>query len=244
MSLLSFFTLNYSAQMLIIGHRGASGYEPENTLRSFSKAISMGVDIIELDVHACATGELVIHHDDNVHRTTNGRGNVANMTFTDLRQLKIAGSEQIPTLSEVINLVDKQVPINIELKGLDVAKPVAELIKKYMLRGWKGDDFIVSSFNHAQVREFKSLCPTIKTGLLFSRKEIPSKIISIAQKHQANFIGLDTKTVTKDLVQIAHQAKFSVFVWTVNNKKTAYKLRSYNVDGIFTNYPDRVKNNT
>ena len=120
--LLVFTSQNYS--FLIIGHRGACGYEPENTLVSFARAVNMGVDMIELDVYACKTGELVVHHDDTVDRMTNGHGNVIDMSFAELRSLKVAGIEQIPTLSEVIDLIDHKVPIDIELKGPGTAKPI------------------------------------------------------------------------------------------------------------------------
>jgi len=228
------------ANMLIVGHRGACGYEAENTLKSFQRAIDMGVSMIELDVYVCKTGELVIMHDDDVDRTTNGNGHVVDMTFDQLRALKIDGTEQIPTLQEVIDLVGRKIPINIELKGPGTAKPVAALVKKYLAAGWKTGDFVISSFDHKQVAEFKLLHPTVKTGALFEPWDTSPKMIKAVEKCKADFIGLDLKAVTSDLVKLAHDAGFTVLVWTVNDKASADKMRAFKVDGIFSNYPDRV----
>jgi len=239
--ILSFASLYASSPtMKIIGHRGACGYAPENTLSSFQLALDMSVDMVELDVFVCATGELVVIHDDTVDRTTNGHGNVEDMTFTQLRSLIVEGKEQIPTLQEVIELVNRRVPINIELKGADTAQPVAQLLKKYLAQGWAMQDFIISSFDYKQVREFKKLCPTIKIGILLPWQNMPIDLVTIAQRYQADFIGIDVKVITKKMVSRAHQAGFLIFVWTVNDKKTADKLRSLNVDGIFSEYPDQV----
>ncbi len=237
---LTFFTSNIASNMMIIGHRGACGYEPENTLLSFQKALDLNVAMVELDVYVCATGELVITHDDDVHITTNGFGKVIEMSLCDLQKLKVKDKGQIPTLQEVIELIDRQIPINIELKGPGTAEPVAKLLQKYLQNGWQEKDFVISSFDHNQVAEFKKLCPKIKTGILFSWKNTPSNIAEIALYYGANFIGLDLKAVTQNLVNVAHDAGYPVFVWTVNDTATAHIMRTFKVDGIFSNYPDLV----
>jgi len=155
------------ADLYIIGHRGACGYEPENTLSSFGRAVDMGVRMIELDVYVCKTGELVVMHDDEVDRTTNGHGHVVDMTFEQLRDLVVEGKEKIPTLQEVIELIDRRIPINIELKGPGTATAVAILVQQYLAHGWTADHFVISSFDHQQVATFKKLCPNIKTGVCF-----------------------------------------------------------------------------
>lgn len=239
--LCSLFSFVYAREMLIVGHRGACGYQPENTLISFQHALDLGVKRIELDVYICKTGQLVVHHDDTVDRVTSGHGNVIDMTFAQLRSLRVGGQAQIPTLSEVIDLVDKKISINIELKGPGTAKPVAKLLKKYLKKGWHNSDFLISSFDHAQLLQFKKLLPKIQIGILFKRKNMPKNIVASAQAYHANFIGLDLKAVTSELINAAHQADLPVFVWTVNDKQTADKMRAMSVDGIFSNYPDLVK---
>jgi glycerophosphoryl diester phosphodiesterase len=236
--LLALSTMYIHSTMIIIGHRGACGYEPENTLRSFQRALDLGVAMVELDVYACKTGQLVITHDDDVSITTDGVGSVTDMSFDALRALKVNSIGQIPTLDEVIELVARRIPINIELKGPCTARPVAELIKEYREIGWSSSDFVVSSFDHQQVGEFKKLCPDVKAGVLC--EDMSQDIVAIAQEHQAHFIGLDLEAVTEDLVQLAHAAGFLVYVWTVNEKQAADVMRTFHVDGIFSDCPDRV----
>ena len=110
--------------ILKIGHRGAAGLEPENTLRSFGKAISLGVDAVEFDLHKCKTGELVAIHDSSVNRTTNGIGLVADLTLAELKLLDAGAEETIPTFSEILDFINKRVKVFIEIKE----KGIAELI--------------------------------------------------------------------------------------------------------------------
>ena len=134
--------------MLRIGHRGACGYEPENTLRSFNHAIQLGVDIVELDVHICQSGEIMVIHDIKVDRTTNGTGFVGDKTLDELKTLDAGKGEQIPTLQEVLDQINRRVKVNIELKGNSTAKPVLKLLEKYIKEaGWSYNDFLISSFN-------------------------------------------------------------------------------------------------
>src|SRR3990167_11327492 len=135
---------DYFQNMLKIGHRGACGYAPENTLKSFQRAIDLGVDMIELDVQLCKSGELVVIHDDTVNRTTDGSGFVKKIKLKNLKKLDAGEEERIPTLEEILNLVDRRVKVNIELKGPKTAKPVLKLIDEYIkTKGWNIDDFII-----------------------------------------------------------------------------------------------------
>src|ERR1700691_2371330 len=99
--------------MLVIAHRGASGYEPENTLASFKKALEIGVDGIELDVHLSKDGNVMVIHDSWVNRTTNGIGRVENKTLKELQKLDAGNGEKIPTLQEVLDVINRKVLINI-----------------------------------------------------------------------------------------------------------------------------------
>src|SRR5262245_29681827 len=120
---------------LCIGHRGARGYEPENTLLSFRKALALGAPCIELDVFAVG-GQLVVFHDDRLERTTNGKGFLLEHSFEELRRLDAGKGEKIPTLSEVFAAVDRRAGINIELKGRNTAKPVADFVSRMRTEGW------------------------------------------------------------------------------------------------------------
>src|SRR3989344_4626849 len=130
------------SRVLRIAHRGASGHKPENTLAAFAKALEIGVDIIELDVRVCKTGELVVFHDMALERTTNGNGLVADTSLEELKKLDAGGGEQVPTLKEVIDLVNKRVVLNIEMKGKGVVEQLATILKGYLNNGHPRELFI------------------------------------------------------------------------------------------------------
>ncbi len=156
-------------KLFCFGHRGACGHEPENTIRSVRKALALGADGVEVDVYF-VDGQLVVIHDDTLERTTNGRGRVAGKTFACLRSLDAGLGEKIPTLAEIFDAVNRRAVINVELKGPHTATPVVALITGYVNRhGWRFDDFLVSSFDHAQLREAKQLCPEIRIGALIEK---------------------------------------------------------------------------
>ena len=190
-----------------VGHRGAMGYEPENTLRSFKKALELGVDMIEFDVYVCKSGELVVIHDDTLERTTNGKGLVIEKTLAELKELDAGKEEKIPTLEEIMDLADKKVKINIELKGDNTAKPVLNMIEKYVdEKGWKYDDFLVSSFNHGELKNFKELNPKIKTGILVEEKnpyQLASAIVNL----------MENKMLQKKLIKNAISRIKNAYSW-------------------------------
>lgn len=221
-----------------IGHRGACGYEPENTLASFEYAIKLRVDMIEFDVMQCKTGEIVVIHDDTVDRTTNGHGFVKDLTLKELRKLDAGDEQQIPTLQEVLELVKRKCKVNIELKGTSIAQKVADIIQDYIkTKNWLHSDFLVSSFDFVELKKFKEVCSHVAVSLLFYE---PEDYIKIAQAYNANFIGLDMSLVTKDVLDAAHQNNIKVLVYTVNDLLEIKNLKDLGVDGIFSDYPDRL----
>lgn len=222
-----------------VGHRGAMGYEPENTLRSFKKALDLGIDMIELDVHICKTGELVVIHDETVDKTTNGKGPAAEKTLAELKELNAGDGEKIPTLEEVLDLVDKKAEVNIELKGNNTAEPVSNIIEKYVEeKGWNYEDFLVSSFNHNELKKFKDLNPKMKTGLLV--EEIPDGFINFAEKFNAHSVNVPLKLLNQEFVEDAHKRGLKVYVWAANESNEIEKAKSLNVDYICSNFPDKI----
>lgn len=218
---------------ICIGHRGASGHAPENTLKSFKLAIEMGCPWIELDVYV-VEGELIVIHDDVVDRTTDGTGSVMALSLDYLRTLDAGDNEQIPTLREVIELVDHRAGINIELKGPNTALPVCTLLDELCALEWHASEFLLSSFNH---RELALGDEIYRRGALF-RKEIDD-YFERTQRLGAYSINLSSKIVTQSVVEQAHKEGLKVFVYTVNQKEDMEKLKQMGVDGVFTNYPDR-----
>ncbi len=221
------------SDFICFGHRGASGYEPENTLSSFEKALALGCPWIELDVYFVG-GELLVIHDDFLERTTNGKGEVMDSGLYYLRSLDAGNGQQIPTLEEVAELVDGRCGINIELKGPDTAKP-ASVFAAALCRGyWQEDQFLFSSFNH---KELALTDPSFRRGALFHKK---ADYFERAEKLGAYSINLSRKLVSNKLVKECHQRNFKVFVYTVNEPKDIEQMVDMGVDGVFCDYPDRV----
>ncbi len=223
--------------MLCIGHRGAMGHEPENTLLSIKKALALKVDAVEIDVYN-VEDNLIVIHDRTLSRTTNGTGYVEEYSFEQLRSLDAGKGEKIPTLQEVFDTVNQQAIINIELKGSNTARLVSNLIREYINQGWTEADFIVSSFNHYELIRVKTLYPALKTGMLIYG--LPWEYLKIAQKLQANIVIAGLDFVTSDLVNSVHQQNLLAWVYTVNEPTDISRMQELKVDGIFTNYPERV----
>jgi glycerophosphoryl diester phosphodiesterase len=228
-------------KMKIIGHRGAVGYEPENTLRSISTAITLGADMIEVDVLVLPSGQIILMHDDRVDRTTNGQGLTLDIDFNALRKLDAGKGERIPTLQEAIDLIDGRVPLVIELKNPGSAQPVAQLLEQYLDQGWQADRFIVSSFNHPELRSFKILLPSIDTAaLLYS---IPLDYAGCCMSLGANIIAPATDIVTSEFVADAHQRGllFYAWVWQSVYEEETRRLYAMGVDGIYTDFVDKTR---
>lgn len=224
--------------MIKIGHRGAMGYAPENTLLSFKKAIPL-CDMVELDVYVCKTGEVIVFHDHRLERCTNGTGLVMDKTFTELQALDAGEGEQIPTLAEVLELVDNQVAINIELKGPGTAQPVFQVVNQFIKDGrYTLDRFVISSFNHPELNQFKALAPEASIGCLISC--IPADLAAIAESVQAEYLNVCGEFISQELVDDAHRRGLKVMVWTVNEIDDIAYIKGLGVDGIFSNYPDRL----
>ena len=231
--------MNLINKILKIGHRGAMGHEPENTMRSFKKAVELNVDAIELDVYVCKTGELVVIHDDKVDRTTNGTGYTEDKTFAELRQLDAGKGELIPTLEEVLDFVDKRVIVNIELKGRNTAFTTYQVIDQYIKNyGWSELDFIVSSFDHHELNKFKHLYPQVPIGVLI--EGIPLSYSNCAVELNAQSINLSINFFNQDFVNDAHKKGLKVYVYTVNDHDDISKVKKLNIDGIFCNFPERL----
>ena len=224
--------------MLCFGHRGARGHEPENTLRSVRRALELGADGIEVDVHFTA-GELLVIHDETLERTTDGKGRVAAQTFAYLRSLDAGQGERIPTLAEVCELVNRRAVINVELKGAGTAAPVAALIAGYVHgRGWSQENFLVSSFDHQQLETARSLLPDLRLGVLSLR---PSRAVAeFAGRLGAWSLHPHLRQVTAKLVNDAHRRGLKVIVFTVNTAEEIARCRELGVDGVFSDFPERV----
>ena len=234
--------------VLIIAHRGFSGAAPENTLSAFRKAIEADSDMIELDVHLSGDGEVVVIHDDTLDRTTTGRGRVSDYTLEELKRLD-AGSwfgrafagERIPALKEVLELCQDRLQVNIELKAGGLGKPVIDLSDRSLReveRAGMADHVLFSSFDLAAIKRIQMKKPGIPVALITARPW--NSPAGLAREVCFTILNCRSKTLNRNNLSKAHQEGLRVNVWTVNTEKEMAHFVSMGVDGIITNYPDRL----
>ena len=226
--------------MLIFAHRGVSGHFPENTLMAFQSALDAQCQAIELDVYALQN-QLVVIHDRQLARTTNGEGNLEDHTLESLSALDAGRGESVPTLWQVLQLVANKVVLNIELKGADTAELLIALLAKAQ-QELKLDlsTIVVSSFNHRLLQQLRKLHPTLALGVLIAHRPLDNA--AIASQLDACCLNCDRGFVDAELINDAHQRGIKVYVYTVNDAREARELAKIGVDGIFCNYPQEAQN--
>ncbi|HZQ99771.1 MAG TPA: glycerophosphodiester phosphodiesterase family protein [Chloroflexota bacterium] len=218
---------------IVVGHRGASAYAPENTLASFELALQQGADMVECDVHLSRDGRPVVIHDHTLDRTTGGSGPVAALAADELRSLGV------PTLDELLDWCQGRIPLSVELKNGPVfyeglAERVVDLIQA---RGMLDQTNLIS-FDHQAIRRAKELAPTISAGVLFAARLVDAP--AVAHAAWADVVLPQAGFATPDVVDQAHQAGLAISVWTVDEPALAVELADRGVDAIATNRPDRI----
>ncbi len=222
-------------EFMIIGHRGAAGYEPENTLLSFRKAIDIGVDWIEFDLHRSADGHLVVIHDDTVDRTTDGHGKVRDMTLEELKKLDAGKGQQIPTLQEVIDLARGRVKMIAEIKQEGIEVELLDLIDRNDIV----NSCMVSSFFGYAIRRCKEFHPQLQTAAIFSHLPIDFRVMSLDIMADALFLRKDI--ASQALVEECHKNGFNVCIWNEDTPEEIRKYADMEPDFMSSNYPDRLK---
>ena len=231
--------------MLTIGHRGARGYIAENTLESIQKALDLNVDGIEIDVFRCASGEIVVFHDKKLKRLTGHNGLIEETTFEELKNILVAGRYRIPTLQQVIEKINGRILLNVELKGENTAIPTATILKQYLSDSQSDiKKLIVSSKNWKELTLFKNQNTNIPIGVLshyniFLEKGVDA-IIEKGRELSALAIHPKFSILNKKAIDRMHSAGFLVYSWTINSPKDIQKAIKLGVDGIITDFPDRV----
>ena len=222
----------------VIGHRGARGHAPENTLLGIDTGIRLGAHWIEIDVQH-HDGELWLMHDLTLERTTNGRGRLTAHRAAGLRRLDAGRGEPIPTLPEAMDLIEQRAGLNIELKTWNgCAAAVANCLRDYLADGWPANRLMVSSFHLPELWEFKQLLPEVPTAVLYCG--VPLDWAGVATEIGARALNLSDEFVDEKLLADAHARGLRVNVYTVNDPAELAQLRAIGVDGIFTDYPDRA----
>lgn len=213
-----------------IAHRGASGLEPENTLRAFRLAEELGADGLELDLRVTADHQLAVIHDVTVGRTTNGFGPIRTKTLAELRRLDAGMGEQIPTFQEVI--AQTTLPIQAELKTREAAKYLLPLLSRdHLLQRIRP-----ISFDARVVRRIKAQAPELEVGLIAARAS--ARIVERALWARASLISLGVTALTAESVEMCRQANLKVSVWTVDDPAQMRRVIQLGVDAIVTNRPD------
>ena len=227
-------------ETMVIGHRGAMGHETENTLASVQKALDLGVDMIEIDVFKVRSGEIVVFHDETLERLSNAGGRIEDYNIFDLKKVTLDGNHKIPMLQDVLKLIDHKVPLNIELKGAGTADRVNFIIEYYVKeRGWKLEDFLISSFNWNELRDMRKLNKNIAIAVLTEGN--PIEAIPMAKELGAVAINPHYKMLTKENVEEIKGEGFKIYTYTVNEPEDIEKIQDLGVDGIFTNFPERLR---
>jgi glycerophosphoryl diester phosphodiesterase len=227
-------------------HRGAMSYAPENTFASFERALDLGADIVELDVHLSADGEVVVIHDHDLAHTTDGQGVVGDLTLAELKRLdagrhcgpEFAG-QQIPTLDEVLAWGRGRCVLDVEIKGgpwpyLGIEQKVVDLVRRHEMV----DQVIIISFDHRRIAQVKALAPEIAAGTLF--RCCPVDLVAVGLAAGANAILPPWFYVNAEIVERAHAAGLSVHPWETRDPHEIDRLIGLGVDSICSNQPDLV----
>jgi len=261
LALFSFLVLNAQTggerKPLVIAHRGASGYAPENTLASFDKALEMGADVIELDVHQTLDSVVIVMHDEKLDRTSDKSGLIKNYLWADIKNADAGGwfsaqfaGEHIPTLEEIIRHISGRAKLLIEIKKggkyyPGIERRTFEIIKACHAESW----CMIQSFSDAAVNNFLALHSNLPVYKLAVGNIPCLPLYHDGHAHWGSVLKYKAVTgvnpyrnfARKRLIRKLHERGQQIFVWTVNEEKQIQKFTKRGVDGIITNFPDRVK---
>jgi glycerophosphoryl diester phosphodiesterase len=236
-----------SGKVLVIGHRGAAGHAPENTMASFQKGLELGADLIELDIHMTRDGALVVMHDGDVSRTTDGRGRIKEMTLAQVRELDAGAwfdprfrGERVPILSEVLEWARGRIPLVIEIKGDPLpARGIEEELLGMLRTRDMVDSVMAISFHHPSVRRLKELEPARATGILYTGRLVDP--VAAARAALADSVRPAWSYWTREDVEAVHAAGLSASAWNADDEPVMEYLVSLGIDSIGANYPDRLR---
>jgi len=235
-----------NAQTKIIAHRGFSSIAPENTLSAFQKAIEIGADYFELDIHKTKDGEIVVIHDASVDRTSsnNTKGEIAKMTTDDLANVKVGyekkfkmkfKNEKLPTLKEALELARGKIKVCIEVKVYGVEKEVMQIINEVGVN----DGVIIFSFYYPVIARIRHLDKSIPT--LYLKGKATQLDLDYAAAIEANAIGVGSgMRITKEFLDYAHDNGIEVWQWTVDDENKMKQLIDLGIDGLITNFPNKA----
>lgn len=230
----------------VIAHRGGRMWAPENTMAAFRKSLELGVDGIELDVQRCASGELVVIHDEDLERTTNGVGLVADINYDEIHRLS-AGlwfdsefrDEKVPLLSEVFDLIGGKLTINVEIKNSPVSYPgIEEELLELLSAYGHSDKIIISSFDHFVLERLKNLDNSLNLALLVDA--VLLDMPQYAERVGAKYFHPCFSSCREEVIEEAHSAALKVNAWTVNKRREWSMALKMGIDGLVTDDPEQL----
>lgn len=228
---------------IVIAHRGASGHEPENTIRAFELGISQGAQMIELDLHLSRDRRVVVIHDDDLSRTTNRSGRIAELSLAEIRLADAGKGERVPTLEETIETARNRVELYLEIKDAGAGAETVRVVRDLAFTS----EALIASFDLRLMRKLRNEVRDIRLGLIVGLPTLSSfsmsrETIPWALSRRLNFDVLSIETVLCQpmLVDRVKRKGRKLYVWTANDQNAYQKVVSCDVDGIVTNYPDRL----
>lgn len=224
-----------SGSFLLVGHRGAPVYEPENTCRSFFKAIECGATAIEFDVRRTVDGIPVVIHDEGLERLVGEKKRVSEISFSELYKYKVKGKARVPTLNEVLALAKDRVALDIEIKTLGVEEDVVDSVDEFELH----DSVLITSFLPGVLKMVKNIDDSLRLGILVD--EWDDEYLDIASELEVHAILPKHDGLTRELIEKIKSAGYSIVTWTVNDPDRAWELLSMGVDGIITDDPCKLR---
>jgi glycerophosphoryl diester phosphodiesterase len=220
--------------MVRVGHRGAAGHAPENTLSAIRKGIALGADFIEVDVQRSRDGRLVVMHDRLVDRTTNGSGLVEEMSWKELQRLDAGGGERVPDLQAALAEIEGRAGAMLEVKAAGIGTEVWRAVRSARFRG----PVVYASFFHAEVLAIRELDAAAQTMALL--EGVPVSGADFALAARATLVGLAHDFATAEFVSELHAARLGVWMYTLNEPRLIARAIGLGADGVISDYPELV----
>ncbi len=220
--------------LLRIGHRGAGGHAPENTLAAIERGIALHAHLVEFDVQATNDGWLVLLHDATLDRTTNGHGPIANQFWSNVKQLTCDGGQPLPLLADALRAASSRTGVMIEIKAEGTARQISRTVQEVQFSG----PVIYASFFHDELLAIRREHPKAQTMALI--EAIPVNRTAFATDAQATHVGVAFETLTPSFLKALHDRALRVFVYTVNDPADIQTAKAMGVDGIISDYPERL----
>jgi len=220
--------------LLRIGHRGAGGHAPENTLAAIERGIALHAHLVEFDVRATSDGQLVLLHDATLDRTTNGHGPIANQFWSNVKQLTGGDGRPLPILADTLRATSGRTGVMIEIKAEGIAKQICRTVQEVQLSG----PVIYASFLHDELLAIRRENHQAQTMALI--EAVPINRTAFATDAQATHVGVAFETLTPSFLKSLHDHSLQVFVYTVNEPADIKTAKAMGVDGIISDYPEHL----